>query len=79
MYLNVNYKLWYDFLGPSFALAEEDAVEGEGEEDDMEVADEEEPESEETVSFPDQGGTPQQEDQDEEDVRLCSVAVWMWM
>ena len=49
------------------------------EEDDMEVADEEEPESEETVSFPDQGGTPQQEDQDEEDVRLCSVTVWMWM
>ena len=61
-----------DFLGPSVAFAEEDAVEGE-DDDDMEVADEEEAESEETVSFADQGGTPQQEDQEEEDVRLCSV------
>lgn len=52
--------------GPSVALAEEDAVEGE-EEDDIEVADEDEPESEETVSFPDQGGTPQQDEEEEDE------------
>ncbi len=50
-------------------------MEGEEDEDDMEVADEDEPESEETVSFPDQGGTPRQEEQEEEDVSVCSV--WM--
>ena len=55
------------FPGPSTsALAQEDAVEGE--EDDMEVADEDELDSEETVSFHGDQGTDTEQEEDDDDV-----------